>query len=54
LYRVVVKRPMSPLGQSRRFRDAPTISGVPQSTDIAGGRRQVGFVPNADIRHVRA
>jgi hypothetical protein len=37
------------LGQSRRFRDAPTISGVPQSTDIAGGRRQVGFVPIAEV-----
>ena len=36
---------MSQLGHSRRFWDAPTISGVPQSKDVAGGRRQVGFVP---------
>jgi hypothetical protein len=40
---------MSAMGHSRRFSDAPTISGVLQSTDIAGRRRQVGFVPLADI-----
>jgi len=41
-------QPMSLLGQSRRFDDAPITSGLPLLTDIGGTGRHVSKVPQTD------
>jgi hypothetical protein len=40
---------MSAMGQTRRFRDVRDMSGLPQTTDIAGPGRHFAFVPIGDI-----
>jgi hypothetical protein len=42
---------MSELGQSRRFRDVRSMSGLPQTADISGPGRHFAFVPTADMQH---
>jgi hypothetical protein len=39
---------MSALGQSRRFRDARDMSGLPQTADISGPGWHFAFVPGPD------
>jgi hypothetical protein len=39
---------MSAPGQTRRFRDVRDMSGVPQTSDIAGPGRHFAFGPQAD------
>ena len=46
---VAPKKPMSGLGQTRRFRDVRGMSGLPPTADISGHGRHFAFVPNADI-----
>jgi hypothetical protein len=43
-------RPMSGLGQKRRFDCQPITSGLPCSTDILRARRHVLKVPRSDKR----
>jgi len=40
---------ISASGQTRRFRDVPGMSGLPQTADISRPGRHFAFVPNADI-----
>ena len=39
---------MTALGQTRRFRDVRDMSGLPQTTDIAGAGRHFAFGPKVD------
>ena len=41
---------MTALGQSRRFRHVRSMSGLPQTADIAGPRRHFAFAPKADLQ----
>jgi len=42
-------RPMSGLGQKRKWRHFQNMSAVPPTTDIRRGERHVCFVPATDI-----
>jgi hypothetical protein len=42
-------RTMSQLGQARRFRDVPGMSGLPQTADISGLGRHFAFVPITEV-----
>jgi hypothetical protein len=41
----IITAAMSALGQTRRFRDVRDMSGLPQTTDLAGPARHFAFVP---------
>ena len=43
---------MSALGQKQTFRSAIAMSALPPKADIDCRRRNVGFVPIADIREM--
>jgi hypothetical protein len=40
---------MTDLGQTRRFREVRDMSGLPQTTDIAGAGRHFAFGPEPVI-----
>jgi hypothetical protein len=40
---------MSALGHKRTSEDVKSMSDLPLKADIAHDRRQVGFLPNADM-----
>jgi len=42
---------MTASGQTRRFRDVRSMSGLPQIADISGPGRHFAFAPNTDMRH---
>ena len=46
----LVRRPMSALGQKRTFAVQIVMSALPPKADMCGAKRNVRFVPIADIQ----